>query len=204
MLSSTKIRHSSEQPTSNMPRPLFKRNGSWDPIRDWPKSSLLDQCTGPPFFLEPGDISWVDTARKTLETSPWPGFLCFPLVTSVCPEISPSFGAGQQSQVSQVECDQKTWKISLDVSHFGAEEVSVKTKEGYLEITGKHEERQDEQGVISRSFTRKYKLPAEADLHQMSCTLSPEGILVVEAPLASSPIPFPAETEIPIQMLEKQ
>uniref|UniRef100_A0A8B9KN11 Heat shock protein family B (small) member 1 n=1 Tax=Astyanax mexicanus TaxID=7994 RepID=A0A8B9KN11_ASTMX len=225
MLSSTKIRHSSEQPTSNMPRPLFKRNGSWDPIRDWPKSSLLDQCTGPPFFLEPGDISWVDTARKTLETSPWPGFLCFPLVTSVCPEISPSFGAGQQSQVSQVECDQKTWKISLDVSHFGSEEVSVKTKEGYLEITGKHEERRDEQGVISRSFTRKYnhgtvssslsnddliailfsiRLPAEADLHQMSCTLSPEGILVVEAPLASSPIPFPAETEIPIQMLEKQ
>uniref|UniRef100_A0A8B9KJZ9 Heat shock protein family B (small) member 1 n=1 Tax=Astyanax mexicanus TaxID=7994 RepID=A0A8B9KJZ9_ASTMX len=109
---------------------------------------------------------------------------------------------GQQSQVSQVECDQKTWKISLDVSHFGSEEVSVKTKEGYLEITGKHEERRDEQGVISRSFTRKYKLPAEADLHQMSCTLSPEGILVVEAPLASSPIPFPAETEIPIQMLE--
>ncbi|XP_072548921.1 heat shock protein, alpha-crystallin-related, b15 [Salminus brasiliensis] len=204
MLSQTKTRDSSEQSPSNMPRPLFKRNGSWDSIRDWPKSSLLDQCAGPPFFLEPGDVSWLDTARKTLETSPWPGFLCFPLVTSVCPEISPSFGVGQQRQISQVECDRKTWKISLDVSHFGAEEISVKTNEGYLEITGKHEEMQDEHGIISRSFTRKYKLPAEVDLHQMSSMLSPEGSLVVEAPLGSSPVTFPAETEIPIQRQEKQ
>ncbi|KAL7838370.1 hypothetical protein AOLI_G00267740 [Acnodon oligacanthus] len=96
-------------------------------------------------------------------------------------EISPSSGVGQQRQISQAQCDSKTWKISLDVSHFCAEEIVVKTNEGYLEITGKHEERQDEHGIISRSFTRKYKLPAEVDLHQMSSTLSPEGILSVDS-----------------------
>ncbi|TNW36653.1 Hsp20 family protein [Streptococcus pneumoniae] len=30
------------------------------------------------------------------------------------------------------------------------EELTVKTKEGVVEITGKHEERQDEHGYISR------------------------------------------------------
>ncbi|KAL7838368.1 hypothetical protein AOLI_G00267720 [Acnodon oligacanthus] len=187
-----------------MPRPLFKRNGSWDFTRDWPKSSLLEQCTGPPFFLDSGKVNWLDSARKTLETSPWPGFLCFPLVSPVCPEISPSSGVGQQRQISQAQCDSKTWKISLDVSHFCAEEIGVKTNEGYLEITGKHEERQDEHGIISRSFTRKYKLPAEVDLHQMSSTLSPEGILSVEAPLGASSITSSTETVIPIQMQQKQ
>ncbi|KAL7838387.1 hypothetical protein AOLI_G00267910 [Acnodon oligacanthus] len=51
-------------------------------------------------------------------------------------EISPSSGGGQQRQISQAQCDSKTWKISLDVSHFCAEEIVVKTNEGYLEITG--------------------------------------------------------------------
>ncbi|KAL7838377.1 hypothetical protein AOLI_G00267810 [Acnodon oligacanthus] len=119
-------------------------------------------------------------------------------------EISPSSGGGQQRQISQAQCDSKTWKISLDVSHFCAEEIVVKTNEGYLEITGKHEERQDEHGIISRSFTRKYKLPAEVDLHQMSSTLSPEGILSVEAPLGASSITSSTETVIPIQMQQKQ
>lgn len=134
MISQTKTVDSS-QLTSNMSRPLFKRNSSVDPVRDWPKSSLIEKCTGPPFFLELGDTGWLDTARKTLETSPWPGFLCFPLVTSICPEILPS--VGQKQQISHVECDHKTWKISLNVSHFCAEEISVKTSEGYLEISGK-------------------------------------------------------------------
>ncbi|XP_066516409.1 heat shock protein, alpha-crystallin-related, b15 [Hoplias malabaricus] len=183
--------------TSNMHRPLFKRDGIWDWSRDCLKSSLLDQCPGPSFFLEPGEVTQLDTAKKTLATSPWPGFLYFPLVTSVCPEIPIS--NGEQMQISQAECDDKTWKISLNVSHFTAEEIAVKTNDCYLEITGKHKEIQGEHGTISRSFTRKYKLPAEVDLNQMSATLSPEGALLLEAPLGASSIPFPLETVIPIQ-----
>lgn len=117
-----------------MARPLFSRNGSWDPLRDWPKSSVLDQCRGAPFFLESDDGNWLSTARKRLETSSWPGFVPFPLVTPVCPEVSSSSGDGRQ--FSDVACDCKTWRISLDVSHFDPEEVDVKINKGYLEIAG--------------------------------------------------------------------
>ncbi|KAG7314627.1 hypothetical protein KOW79_021930 [Hemibagrus wyckioides] len=131
-----------------MARPLFSRNGSWDPLQDWPRSSVLDQCRGAPFFLESDD------------------------------EVSPSPGDGRQ--FSDVICDSKTWRISLDVSHFDPEEVDVKINKGYLEIAGKHEERYNNHGSVSRSFTRKYKLPTEVDLQKMNTSLSPEGVLLVE------------------------
>lgn len=118
-----------------MPRPLFLRNGSWDLLKDWPKSSILDQCKGEPFFLELDDSSWINTARKTLESSSWTGFLSFPLVTPVCPEVSPSSRDGQE-RFSQVKCDSMTWRIILDARHFCPEEINVKLNEGYLEITG--------------------------------------------------------------------
>ncbi|XP_011789950.1 PREDICTED: heat shock protein beta-1-like, partial [Colobus angolensis palliatus] len=35
------------------------------------------------------------------------------------------------------------WRVSLDVNHFAPDELTVKTKDGVVEITGKHEERQD-------------------------------------------------------------
>ncbi|KAB5522531.1 hypothetical protein PHYPO_G00160580 [Pangasianodon hypophthalmus] len=184
-----------------MPRLLFNRNGSWDPLQDWPKSSILEQCTGAPFFFDPDDDSWLNTARKTLETSSWPGFLSFPLVTPVCPEVSPSARDGQQK--FHVKCDSKTWSISLDVSHFCPEEIGVKINEGYLEIAGKHEERHNDHGTISRSFSRKYKLPAEVDLQKMSSSLSPEGVLLVEVPIGASSNRCPTETVIPIQTKEK-
>ncbi|XP_062844533.1 heat shock protein, alpha-crystallin-related, b15 [Trichomycterus rosablanca] len=189
-----------------MSRPLFKRNGSWDPLQDWPKSSILDQCSGAPFFLKENDGSWLDTARKTLEKSPWPGFLSFPLVSPVCPEISsPSSSSkdGPQMQLPPAESNSKSWRISLDVFHFCPEEIGVRMTEGYLEVTGKHEERQNKRGTISRSFTRKYKLPAEIDLQQMSSSLSPEGVLLVEAPLGASSTSLPADTVIPIQIKQK-
>lgn len=113
-----------------MSRPLFNRNGSWDPLQDWPKSSILNWCRGAPFFLELDDSSWLKTARKTLETSSWPGFRSLSLVTPVCPEVPHS------SRDGHVECDPKTWRISLDVSTFCPEEIGVKINAGYLEVVG--------------------------------------------------------------------
>ncbi|KAL4700650.1 hypothetical protein H8959_014654 [Pygathrix nigripes] len=63
------------------------------------------------------------------------------------------------------------------------DELTVKTKDGVVEITGKHEERQDEHGYISRCFTRKYTLPPGVDPTQVSSSLSPEGTLTMEAPM---------------------
>ncbi|XP_060768998.1 heat shock protein, alpha-crystallin-related, b15 [Neoarius graeffei] len=180
-----------------MSRPLFNRNGSWDPLQDWPKSSILNWCRGAPFFLELDDSSWLKTARKTLETSSWPGFRSLSLVTPVCPEVPHS------SRDGHVECDPKTWRISLDVSTFCPEEIGVKINAGYLEVVGKHEERHYNQGATSRTFTRKYKLPTDVDQQKMNSSLSPEGVLLIEVPVGASYNRCPGETVIPVQMKEK-
>ncbi|KAK2109706.1 Heat shock protein beta-1 [Saguinus oedipus] len=102
---------------------------------------------------------------------------------SQCPVLL----AGQQLQ--QVG----TWRVSPNVKHFAPEELTVKTKDGVVEITGKQEERQDEHGFISSCFTRKYMLPPRVDPTQVSSSLSPEGILTMEAPM-----PKPATQSIEI------
>lgn len=74
------------------------------------------------------------------------------------------------------------FQVCLDVQQFQPNEVSVKILENAIVIEGKHEERQDEHGYISRQFTRKYPLPKEIDAAQVSSTLSSDGILTVKAP----------------------
>ncbi|KAF4113246.1 heat shock protein, alpha-crystallin-related, b15 [Onychostoma macrolepis] len=190
-----------------MPRPLFHRNGCWNP-RQEKTQNLLNQNTNLLSFLEPDEVSWIDSARKSLGTSTWPGSIRLPLFSSLCKEIPPKSCTGLEGCVSEPVCEQMkgqhNWNVCLDVSPFSPEEMSIKTKEGYLEITGNHEERQENHRWISRSFTRKYKLPADIDLRQISSMLSPDGILSVEAPLPGSNINLPGEIVIPIHMMDKQ
>lgn len=40
--------------------------------------------------------------------------------------------------MSEIKQTPDAWKISLDVNHFAPEELTVKTKDGVVEITGKH------------------------------------------------------------------
>ncbi|XP_059404151.1 heat shock protein beta-1-like isoform X2 [Carassius carassius] len=179
-----------------MPRPLFQRNGCWDPLQE-KTQNLFNQNTDLPCFLEPDEVSWIESARKRLGISTWPGSMRLP-----------KSYIGSEGRVSESVCEkmkgQRNWKVCLDVSPFSPGEINIKTKEGYLEIKGNHEERQENHRLISRSFTRKYKLPADLDLKQINSMLSPDGILSVEAPLPGSNISLPGEIIIPIHMMDKQ
>ncbi|KAI7813402.1 heat shock protein, alpha-crystallin-related, b15 [Triplophysa rosa] len=187
-----------------MPRPLFCRNGCWDPFEEKTQMNLFDQNTGLPCFLEPGEVSWIDSTRKRLTAFSWSGSLCLPLFNSLRMEILPTC-IGPQGHISDAACKQteQNWKVCLDVNPYSLEDISIKTKEGYLEITGNREERQENNRLISRSFTRKYKLPFDLDPKQISTVLSPDGILSVEAPLTGSEVALPDETVIPIRMMDK-
>ncbi|XP_035235027.1 heat shock protein 67B1 [Anguilla anguilla] len=184
-----------------LPQPLFCRDLTWDPFRRWPQwSRIFDQDFGTPPFPMPCDLSWAESAGRQLGTSSWMGYRRAPLFSSSaqtplhpCPKLP--------GGVSEILTGQDRWQVNLDVNHFSPEEISIKTKEGYLEITGKHEEREDEHGFVSRYFTRKYKLPAAIDLHHVSSSLSGDGVLSVEGPLPASS--HPAEIIIPIQVEEK-
>lgn len=54
-------------------------------------------------------------------------------------------------------------------------------------FTGKHEEKQDEHGSISRHFIRKYMIPEQCDLDQVSSNLSSDGVLSISAPRKEQP-----------------
>ncbi|KRY20040.1 Heat shock protein beta-1 [Trichinella patagoniensis] len=74
------------------------------------------------------------------------------------------------------------FEVALDVKHFKPEELTVKTIDNRLVITGKHEEKQDEHGFIKREFTRSYYLPKGVKPEQFTSNLSPDGKLIVTAP----------------------
>lgn len=191
------------EPSRIFPRPLFRRDRNWDPFLDWAQPTrIFDQDFGMPLFLEENDLNWVDWARRRLSSS-WPGYL-------QSPNWAPSLGKqqtvcrqGLQRQlsggVSEVRAGPDSWKISLDVNHFTPEEITIKAKGGYLEISGKHEQRQDEHGFISRCFTRKYKLPIGVSPQAIASSLSPEGVLSVDVPLPKPAAGVPVEIIIPVQ-----
>ncbi|MCP6508237.1 small heat shock protein, partial [Klebsiella pneumoniae] len=87
-----------------------------------------------------------------------------------------------QSGLSLIQNDKNNFKVNLDVQQFKPEEVSVKVVDGYIVVDGKHEERTDEHGFISRQFTRRYKVPENVDPSAITSTLSSDGVLSVGAP----------------------
>ncbi|KFQ63191.1 Heat shock protein beta-8, partial [Pelecanus crispus] len=75
-----------------------------------------------------------------------------------------------------------TTTVCVNVHSFKPEELTVKTKDGYVEVSGKHEEQQVEGGIVSKNFTKKIQLPYEVDPITVFASLSPEGLLIIEAP----------------------
>lgn len=91
--------------------------------------------------------------------------------------------AGAQDTGSTIKEDKDKFQVNLDVQHFAPEEISVKTVDGYLVVEAKHEEKQDDHGFISRSFTRRYALPEGVDADSVLSKLSSDGVLSITAPL---------------------
>ncbi|MEQ2191722.1 hypothetical protein XENOCAPTIV_001691 [Xenoophorus captivus] len=89
------------------------------------------------------------------------------------------------SGISEVRSDRDKFTVYLDVKHFSPDELSVKVTDDYLEIQGKHGERQDDHGYISREFHRRYRLPSAIDQLAITCTLSADGLLTLTGPKVS-------------------
>lgn len=92
--------------------------------------------------------------------------------------------AGAQQDVgSTVHVDKDKFQVNLDVQQFAPEEITVKASgENTITVEGKHEEKQDEHGFISRHFVRKYILPKGHDINQVQSSLSSDGVLTITAP----------------------
>lgn len=84
-------------------------------------------------------------------------------------------------------------KVTLDVTHFAPEDLNVKLVDNFLVIEGKHEEKQEGHGFISRHFVRRYEVPVsspnfEVKPEDVNCTLNASGVLCVDVQLEPPPL----------------
>lgn len=78
------------------------------------------------------------------------------------------------------------FEVCLDVQHFAPNEISVKTVDKSIIVEGKHEEKKDDHGYVSRQFTRRYELPEGFKTEDVVSTLSSDGVLTLKAPPAQA------------------
>ncbi|XP_067001757.2 protein lethal(2)essential for life [Anabrus simplex] len=100
-----------------------------------------------------------------------------------CPYFRPwRHRTARDSGVSNLQYDKDAFRVNLDVRQFKPEEIVVKTVGNSVLVEGKHEERPDEHGFVSRQFQRRYILPKDVDPNTVASKLSSDGILTIEAP----------------------
>lgn len=96
---------------------------------------------------------------------------------------------------STIKLEKDKWQISVDVQHFAPSEITVKTVNGFIVVEGKHEEKQDEHGFISRQFVRRFKIPEDTNPDAIESRLSSDGVLTV---LAARKDTLKGERNVPI------
>ena len=120
------------------------------------------------------------------------GYWIAPVERSLLHSLS-NAGNLLRSQLSHLdEIDQKShigkdgFQVCMDVRHFEPKEISVKTENSSIVVHAKHEEKKDDQGFISREFTRRYDLPKGFKVEDVTSTLSSDGVLSIKCPPAQA------------------
>lgn len=134
-----------------------------------------------------------DEQRDPWTSFPW-SHPMFPLMASQ-PRTSGGYRRNWDGQLTTCggrKCQKKSLPVStlgkdgfqvcVDVQQFAPNEISVKTVDNSVVIEAKHEEKQDDQGFVSRHMVRRYVLPQEYDVQQVVSSLSSDGVLTVKAP----------------------
>lgn len=132
-----------------------------DPFREPGLTSrLLDDDFGLSPF--PGDLTadWPDWARPRLTTT-WPGPLRAGLGRT--PPMAPAYGThfgGYPESRSPAPFPREPWKVCVNVHSFKPEELTVKTKDGYVEVSGESqgtgEVAPPAQGIAAKCQNRFY------------------------------------------------
>jgi len=91
------------------------------------------------------------------------------------------------------------FEVRFDVAQFKPEELTVKTVDNFIVLEGVHEEREDDNGFVSRQFTRRIPIPAGIDAGGIKCSFTAGGQLVISAPKLVPVQPAAEEKSIPIQ-----
>merc|ERR1712236_79188 len=89
----------------------------------------------------------------------------------------------KDSNLLSMKNDDTKMEISLNTSGYKPSELKVNVSDGEISIEGKHEEKSEEgHTMVSRQFSRRYTLPAEAKLTEVESNLSQDGVMVITVP----------------------
>ncbi|XP_047031521.1 heat shock protein 67B1-like [Helicoverpa zea] len=97
---------------------------------------------------------------------------------------------------STIENEKGNYKITLDVQHFRPSDISVKVTDTEIIVEGKHEDRPDAHGFISRQFRRRYPLPSNCPPENVTSSMSSDGVLTIISEKVSKGV----EKIVPIKM----
>lgn len=112
-------------------------------------------------------------------------------------ELSSAMNQLALNSVGKITSDDEKFQVNVDVQHFAPEEINVKVLNREVIIEGKHEEKEDGHGFISRQFVRRYPLPEGCLPDTVESTLSSDGVLTVTAPKVLA-MPSTGEKIVPI------
>ncbi|XP_068460994.1 heat shock protein beta-8 [Clinocottus analis] len=167
------------------------------PFRDQLGSRFMEDDFGIPPFPDELAMDWPGWARPgrlgtRLSTSPFGSSLRtgFPsrqsaggpaVYTSRYGEPSSRSSPTGSTSSGSGTTGGEPWKVCVNVHSFKPEELSIKTRDGFVEVSGKHEEKQEEGGIVTKNFTKKIQIPIDVDPVTVFASLSPEGVLIIEA-----------------------
>lgn len=159
-----------------------------DPFREQQSlaSRFMDDDFGLPPFPDDMSMDWPGWARPRLSArlgGPFSGSLRTSFPPRASPGAPPVYTSryGDSPRSSPTPTPGEPWKVCVNVHSFKPEELNVKTKEGFVEVSGKHEEKQEEGGIVTKNFTKKIQIPGDVDPLSVFASLSPEGVLIIEA-----------------------
>merc|ERR1712228_1032873 len=89
----------------------------------------------------------------------------------------------KDSNLISMKNDDRKMEISLNTTGYKPSELKVNVADGELTIEGKHEEKSEAgHTMVSKQFSRRYSLPAEAKLTEVVSNLSQDGVMVITVP----------------------
>lgn len=136
------------------------------------------------------DLDELDLDNTRFTVGRWPQELQCPERRKIIPyhpapywQLDDCSTGGSEARMTKAD----GFQMTMDVSEFQHEEITVKTVAHSVIVEGKHEEREDDHGFVSRHFVRRFEVPVACDIRDVVSTLSSDGILVVRAPLKELP-----------------
>ncbi|XP_023304384.2 heat shock protein 23-like [Lucilia cuprina] len=135
-----------------------------------------------------------DLRRLAMPSSP---FFEYPFASTY--RIAPWNHMNRLVQDELGKINKDGYQVSMNVSEFKPEELTVKVVDNHVIVEGKSEEQHDNSGYVSRYFVRRVALPTGYEADNAISTLTSDGVLTVSVP---KPQIEEKAREIPIQRVD--